>query len=158
VQKPFGLSHPFKDQPPKINETVIITFLEEQHRREIVAVWADATPDKEKVKITVFFEDEAFEKTGQPAVSRWNKMKSAWIRKGWLIDPLAQLHLKKTRGILDKTKDNIKKLRNYRWEYIKDNGKVPTKADAMSKAGISYHTCKTHDPQLLKKWKDMDYE
>jgi len=46
-QKPFRLSH---SQPPKENETVAITFWDEQHRHEMVTVFADSVPDEAVVK------------------------------------------------------------------------------------------------------------
>ncbi len=111
AQELFRLSHPVKDHPPRENETVAIVFLEEQHRREIVTVFADSVPDGKIVKLTVFFDDVAFEKTGESAVSKWNKIKSAWIRNDLLIDPITQFQPKKKRGMQEGTKNKIKRLR-----------------------------------------------
>ena len=155
AQEPFRLSHP---HPPEEFEEVTIEFLDEQYRLGLVTVDALSGADGKSVKLIVHIEREAYKESGKSALSKWNKMKSAWERKGWLIDPLAQLHPKKTRGMLDKTKDNLKRLREYRCEYMNANGKAPTKADAMRWADISYHTCKTYASQLLKFWKDKEYE
>jgi hypothetical protein len=158
AQELFKLSHPVKDHPPGENETVAIVFLEEQHRREIVTVFADSVPDGKIVKLTVFFEDEAFEKTGESAVSKWNKMKNAWIRNNLLIDPNAQHLAKSKQGMQSETEHKLKRLREIRLERLEATGHAPTKVYAMSMADISYGTCKTHDPQLLKNWKVMSYE
>ena len=91
AQEPFRLSHP---HPPKEFEEVTIEFLDQQRRLGLVTVDALSGSDGKFVKLIVHIEREAYEESDKSALSKWNKIKSAWERKGWLRDPLAQVQLR----------------------------------------------------------------
>jgi hypothetical protein len=81
---------PFAEYVPKENETLVIAFYDEKHW-EIVAVFADAVIGKNIVKLTVFYNDEAFEKRGESAIARWLEIQNAWLEKDLIISPAAHL-------------------------------------------------------------------
>ena len=119
ARSPLEISHPLKDRPPKEFEEVVLQFLDDYFRREPkpqqvsasgvtlpqypkfafpprvfhvpVTVRAESGSHGTLVKLTVRIEKEAYAEFGKAALSRWNKIKSAWQRKGWLTDPLAQI-------------------------------------------------------------------
>lgn len=88
AHKPFRLSHL---KLPEEFEEVTIEFLDEQHRLGLVTVDALSGADGKSVKLIVHRGREAYEEHGESALRKWNKLKNAWERKGWLIDPLAQI-------------------------------------------------------------------
>jgi hypothetical protein len=96
AEPPFEISAPslslppFAEYVPKENETLVIAFYDEKHW-EIVAVFADAVIGKNIVKLTVFYNDEAFEKRGESAYAKWLEIQNAWLEKGWLINPAAYI-------------------------------------------------------------------
>lgn len=94
AQEPFRLSH---HQPPREFEEVTIEFLDGQRRLGLVTVDALSGADGRSTKLLVHIGREAHEEPGQLALSQWNKLKSAWKRKGWLMDPLAQIQPRMTK-------------------------------------------------------------
>lgn len=158
ARNPLRMSHTLKDHPPREFEEVVLEFLDEQFRLGVVTVNAESVSDGKLVRLIVHIEREAYEESGKSALSRWNKIKSAWQRNGWLMDPLAQYQATNKRGMNSETIFKLRQVRELRWEYIKNKRELPTKAYIMSMAEISYATCKTHDPELLKNWKDTNYE
>lgn len=102
AEPPFELSAPSLSLPPfagfvpKENESLVITFYDEKHW-EIVSVFADAVLGKNIVKLTLFYGDEVFEKRGESAVARWNKLQKSLERTGLLIDPLAPIQQRVAR-------------------------------------------------------------
>lgn len=86
--KPFRLSHL---KLPEEFEEVTIEFLDEQGRLGLVTVDALSGADGKLVKLIVHLGREAYEQQGKSALLKWNELKNAWERKGWLIDPLAPI-------------------------------------------------------------------
>ncbi len=86
--KPFRLSHL---KSPEEFEEVTIEFLDEQGRLGLVTVDALSGADGKSVKLIVHLGREAYEQKGKSALLTWNKLKNAWERKGWLIDPIAPI-------------------------------------------------------------------
>ena len=158
----LGQDEPFRlnttvDFVPNEYETLPITFLDEQHQHEIVTVFADQLLGKKVVALTVFFEQEAFEKSGESALSKWNKVASALERDGWLVDPFARYQPKQKRGMQLRTEYSLKQLREIRLEAIKNSTPIPKKEAAMGRANITDKTWRKHDPELWARWDDKGY-
>ena len=158
----LGQDEPFRlnttvDFVPNEYETLPITFLDEQHQHEIVTVFADQSLGKKVVTLTVFFEQEAFEKRGESALSKWNRVRSALERDGWLVDPLARYQPKKKRGMQLGTECKLKQLREFRLDAIRNKRPIPTKKAAMREVSITYKTWVAHDKELWAGWDDESY-
>ncbi len=163
AEPPFELSAPSLSLPPfagfvpKENETLITVFYDEKHW-EIVAVFADAVLGKNIVKLTVFYSDEAFEKRGESAVARWNKLHRSMERKGLLIDPLAQYQPKKKFGMQEGTKNKIKRLREIREEDLEEKGSVCSRQAAMGEVTITDKTWRKWDRKTYDNWYIKSYK
>lgn len=155
VQKPFRLSHP---QPPREFEEVTIEFLDEQHRLGLVTVDALSGAAGKSTKLIVHIEQEAYEKDGETALTKWNKIKSAWIRKDWLIDPLAQYQAKEKRGIQAGTKSKLKRLREIRMEDFEEQGTARSKQSAMDEVKITDKTWRKYDLKTYDNWHIKSYK
>jgi len=158
----LGQDEPFRlnttvDFVPNEYETLPITFLDEQHQHEIVTVFADQLLGKKVVTLTVFFEQEAFEKSGEAALSKWNKVRSALERDGRLVDPLVRYQPKKKRGMQLGTEYKLKQLRELRLGAIKNKRPIPTKKAAMGAVRITYKTWVAHDKELWAGWDVESY-
>ena len=150
IPTPSPESAPIANYVPKENETLAIAFYDEKHW-EIVSVFADAVLGKNIVKLTIFYNDEAFEKRGESAVARWNKLQRSMERKGLLEDPLAQ-YAKKKRGIQAGTKNKLKRLREIRLEDLEENGSVRSRKAAMDEVKITDKTWRKYDLKTYDNW------
>ena len=150
IPTPSPESEPIANYVPKENETLAIAFYDEKHW-EIVSVFADAVLGKNIVKLTIFYNDEAFEKRGESAVARWNKLQRSMERKGLLEDPLAQ-YAKKKRGIQAGTKNKLKRLREIRLEDLEENGSVRSRKAAMDEVKITDKTWRKYDLKTYDNW------
>jgi hypothetical protein len=157
IPTPSPGTAPIANCLPKENETLAIVFYDEKHR-EIVAVFADAVLGKNIVKLTVFYNDEAFEKRGESAVARWNKLQRLMERKGWLIDPLAQYQAKKERGMQERTKNKIESLREIRLDDLEENGSVRSRKSAMDEVKITDKTWRKWDRKTYDNWEIKSYK
>jgi hypothetical protein len=155
AQEPFRLSH---THPPKEFEEVTIEFLGEERRLGLVTVDALSGSDGKSVKLIVHIEPEAYETKGEFALTKWNKLKSAWKRRDLLIDPIAQFQPKKKRGIQDGTKNKIKRLREIRLEDLECNGSFRSRKAAMDDVKITDKTWRKYDPKTYDNWDIKSYK
>ncbi len=163
-QPPFEFmpSNPqtINDYIPKKGDEIIIHFWDKEHRQELLVVEAELLPDEDQdeVQVMVFPQGNPFQEPCKSAMSIWKEIKSALERAGGQADSTAHPKPKKKPKMQEEIKHKLEQLREFRLKKIKDTGQAPTKGYAMSEVDISYATCKTHDPQLLKYWKDTSYE
>lgn len=78
-------------RPPRKYEELTIEFLDDNRRRSLITVDALSGADGNFVKLIVHIEREAYENNAGSALAKWNKLKGAWEKKGWLFDPLARI-------------------------------------------------------------------
>jgi len=86
-QASFNISHSL---PPGEFDRMTIELLDKEHKHEVVVLIAESGANGYTVKLTVFIEQEASEKSGESTLLKWNNLKDAWLAKGLLIDPLAK--------------------------------------------------------------------
>jgi hypothetical protein len=86
-QASFNISHSL---PPGEFDPVIIDILDEEHRLAVVSLMTESGADANIIKLTVFIQRKANEKSGESALLRWNNIKDAWLAQGLLINPLAE--------------------------------------------------------------------
>jgi len=155
---PNPKTSPLAEYIPDYYDLVEIIFWEAEHRDFLVRVKADSALDSDLVNLYISIYITPLKQYGEANLSTWKAVENSLEKQGLLIRPTAQYQVKKKPKMQEEKKRKLEQLREFRLKRIKETGQAPTKAYAMSEVGISYATCKTHDPQLLKNWKDKDYE
>lgn len=113
---------------------------------EYIETWQDLVNELLDEVKSLFGENQQFEAIrAQPApVDAGQAGAAAWPEKA-------------KRGAQLETEESLKKLRLIRFESIKNNRPIPTRAAAMDEAGITDKTWKKYAPDLWAKWFETDY-
>ena len=84
---PNPKTSPLAEYAPNYSDFVEILFWEAEHRDFIVRVKADTVLDAELVNLYVDIYVEPLKKSGESAYASWLEIQTAWLVKGWLINP-----------------------------------------------------------------------
>ncbi len=161
-QELFSLAASHLDLPlvswvPARIDTLYFTFINSPRFQPTVSVAAASALDVDVVSLQVLihiYDRESLE--DQPAYQRWLILKQALEKTGLLVNPLARYE-RRQRKMHEDTISRIEQVRECRSRILEKTGQIPTLQFALSHAQVSYKTCKTHVPELLKNWKNKDY-